>query len=126
MPLLKAGPGQIPDRHEGRCSCLSCNASRHLTEGDREIMEFFGIVQDQTVNSTQGDGPCILSPRLEGWVAACELYGVPSESRPRLVDMARTLFSGVYGHVSVHGLHRMDELSLASPKPDELEDAVNV
>jgi len=98
---------------------------RYLTKGDREIMDFYGIVQDQTVNLTpmgvDGGGPHVLSPRLEGWVAACDLYDIPSESRPHLVEMARTLFEGIHGRISVHGLHKRPLSAFAEPTPSDLD-----
>jgi len=92
-------------------------------------VSFFNAVQDQVVDLTpmgvEGGGPHMLAPRLEGWLAACEIYGVSSETRARTVELARVLFEGVHERLSVDGLHRMDEASLSEPRVcDVLEDVV--
>ena len=127
MPWLKASSIALPSSHErcGTTPCLACAASRHLTKGDMQIVDFFSVVQDQTVNLTpmgvEGGGPHVLAPRLEGWVAACELYEIPREDRAHMVQMARTLFEGVHGRVTVHDLHRIPVSALAEPTPGDLD-----
>ena len=77
-----------------------------LTPGDREIMEFFGLVQDQSVNMTPNgtaDGKVILIPNMVCWEAVCNLYAIPQESRRRLVEGARLLFDGVNELIRIDG-----------------------
>ena len=75
-------------------------------------MEFFSIVRDQMVN-TGMEGVPDLHPRLEGWLAACDLYGIPQHSRPTLIEMARILFDGIHELISFPGLHRLPAEDLA-------------
>ena len=88
-------------------------------------MDFLGIVQDQVTDLTpmgvEGGGPHVLAPRLEGWVAACDLYDVPKEARSQLVEMTRSLFAGLHGRLNVHGLHGLPDSMLREPTPDDLD-----
>lgn len=83
-------------------------------------MSFFGRVRDQYVDCAPfgtGDGGRVWRPRLEGWLAACELYDVPRGRRGELVDLARDLFEAVEGRLHVRGLHQLDPDELAPPEP---------
>jgi hypothetical protein len=121
VPLLNAHPGWP----EPLLAKYRSEAAENLTQSDREIMDFLSIVRDQTVDLTpfgvDGGGPHVLAPRLEGWVAACDLYNVPREARPHLVDMARSLFDGVHGRINVHGLHGFPVSQLREPTPEDLD-----
>jgi len=76
-------------------------------------MDFYGLVQDQTVNLSSGEP--YLTPRLEGWLAACDLYDVPQHLRAHLIDMARVIFGGVHDRMHVKGLVLIDPAELADP-----------
>ena len=88
-------------------------------------MDFLGIVQDQIVNiapmGVEEGGPSPIYPRLEGWLAACDLYDIPRSSRPSIVDLARALFDGVHGRITVHGLHMIPIDELEDPVEDDLD-----
>jgi hypothetical protein len=121
VPLKKANASWIPETH-GSCEqepCVECKAALYLTADDREIMTFYEAVADQTVNLTPNGAPnggaALLAPRLEGWVSACDLYGVPPFLRKTYVEMARLVFDGVQGRVSVHGLHKIKLEELEPP-----------
>lgn len=110
----------MPDDHSA-CSetpCLSCEADRRLDAGDKEVVAFFARVRDQYVDcapfGVEGGGR-LWRPRLEGWLAACELYDVPRERRGELVDLARDLFEAVEGRIAVRGLASLDPAELAAP-----------
>ena len=92
VPLL-AKPHAVPARHTRcrRTPCLECDAAAHLTEGDWRVVGFYGQVRDQLSNLTPMGKTQHLAPRLEGWVAACELYDVPRRGRSELIDAARYL-----------------------------------
>jgi hypothetical protein len=86
-------------------------------------MDFLDLVQDQTVNLTPmgGDGGAYhLAPRLEGWVAACDLYRIPIERRAYLVDQARFLFDATHGRVTVHQLYMIDQSEFEAPSLESL------
>ena len=88
-------------------------------------MEFYGAVQDQVVNmapmGVEEGAPSPLYPRLEGWLAACEINGVPQHSRAFYVEMARTLFDAVQGRSNVSGLFQMPAEELAPPPLDDVD-----
>ena len=86
-------------------------------------MRFYETVQDQIIDF--GGGPEASLPRLEGWAAACDLYNVPREDRPHLVDMARLLMSGMHDRVTVHGLARMVPDELSPPSIESVEDMIH-
>jgi hypothetical protein len=91
----------------------------NLTEEDWKIVSFFGRVQDQTVNLTPmgtESGESILAPRLEGWLAACEIYDVPAEGRADLIDAARCVFEGVHGRYKDGSVFRADIDQLEPPE----------
>lgn len=100
---------------------MGCKANANLTEDDRAAMEFFDVVRDQVIEGQPGPEGRVLYPRLEGWIAACDLYDVPKERRAHLVEMGRLLFGGVQGRVKVEQLHRIPEADLA-PLGDEYFD----
>jgi len=110
VPLLNAGPLDIPKIH-ARCAfdpCVQCSASRYLTGEDWRVVKFYSVVQDQVVNQTPlgvEGGRAVLTPRLEGWLAACELYRVGEEDREDLVTMARAIFDSVHGRNMEHQIH---------------------
>lgn len=136
MPLLSVDDRAYPGSHDGcvdeATSCIRCSAHRYLTEEDWAAVSFYGKVQDQSVNLTPmgvADGPAVLAPRLEGWVAACKLYGIPKADRADLIDVARAIFEGVHGRVPKSATLAMtlDELSddveietVPFPPPDEV------
>jgi len=119
---MKTSSSAIPNDHSGcagEVACLRCKAYGNLTREDFDIVDFYGKVQDQSVNLTPfgaGEGrPAIVSPRLEGWLAACELYGVPVDVRAGLVDDARFLFEAVHERVFVPGVHAIPSGELEPP-----------
>ena len=84
-------------------------------------MDFLGIVQDQVVNLAPPGGEWYLAPRLEGWVAACDIYCVPQGRRAQLIEMARILFEATNDRTNVQGLHRMPIHELTEPTLDEID-----
>jgi hypothetical protein len=88
-------------------------------------MDFLSIVQDQVVNlapmGVEEGGPSALYPRLEGWLAACDLYNIPQHSRPGIVEAARLLFAGIHDRTNVSGLHQMPVEELLEPGAEELD-----
>ena len=80
--------------------CLQCAAARNLTPEDWAVIDFFGHVQDQTVNLTPmgtKDGVAVISPRIEGWLAVAEIQDVPLHDRADVIDDARLVFEAVHG-----------------------------
>ena len=127
MPLLISGPGWVGTSHD-RCAefpCISCKASRNLTPADREIVDFYGVVHDQTVNLTpmgvQGGGAHVLRPSMIEWNATCDIYDVPKSRRAYLIEMARVVFDGVHGRLTVQGLHRIPDSDTRPPAAEDLD-----
>jgi hypothetical protein len=101
---------------------MGCKAKANLTEDDAAAMEFFNVVRDQVIEGQPGpEGQRVLYPRLEGWIAACDLYEIPRARRAALVETARVLFDGIHGRLKVEQLHRIPESDLA-PIGDEYFD----
>lgn len=80
------------------------------------MVEFYQTVRDQVVNQTpmgMEGGGVYLSPRLEAWVAACELLGVPTDSRRHLIATARFLHEAVEDRERSGSVHRLELDQLA-------------
>lgn len=107
MPLLKAKPGAIPRKHDAcrdeKTRCVECDARKYLVPADWRVIRYWYVVQDQVVNLTpQGleGGGWWLAPRLEAWIACCDMLGIEQKERLPLIDAARAL------HEMVHGRNR--------------------
>ena len=89
------------------------------------MIDFLRIVQDQVVNlapmGVAEGAPSAIYPRLEGWIAACDLYNIPQHSRAGLVEMARVLFDGVNDRMIVSGIHRIPESDLREVEEGEID-----
>lgn len=103
VPLLKAGPLQIPDDHTPCANakhelekCVACMARDGLTENDWTLIEFFRRLRDQVLNLTPFGTPkgqrLGLVPDLKNWLAACELYQIPVDDRANIIDECKWLF----------------------------------
>ena len=91
-------------------------------------MDFYGQVQDQSTNlapNGNADGEFIFVPRLEGWLAICELNSIPKHERPRLVEGARYLFEGMHGRLSSGGVFGKDPTELIAQPISALKDVIH-
>lgn len=83
------------------------------------MVEFFGRVQDQTVNLTPmgtETGQAIVVPRLEGWLAACELYEVPQEIRAEIIDLSRAMFEATQDRLNDREANRAAPEAMVPPE----------
>lgn len=95
------------------------DAEKHLTPDDRAVLRFYATCSDQLVNLFPFAEEQTLVPRLEGWLAACELLNVPRVERQRLIEMARVLHSGTQGQLSSDeklDAHLAEPYELAPPE----------
>lgn len=86
------------------------------------MVEFYQTVRDQVINQTplgMEGGGVYLSPRLEAWVAACDLLRVPPERRTQLIAATRFLHEAVEDRERSGSVYRMELEDLV---PVSLED----
>jgi hypothetical protein len=91
-------------------------AQANLVPNDWKIIEFYLFVSDQMINLTPAaaEKP-FLAPRLEAWLAACEVLDIPKEQRAWLIDKARLIHRIVEGREKITGLWEIDPAELAPP-----------
>lgn len=96
VPLVRAAGKEGTPTHDAATEA----AQKNLTTDDWDILEFYRMVADQYINQTPmgtKDGGVVLTPRMEAWVPACDVLGVPVAERQRVIWMARELFYAVSG-----------------------------
>lgn len=115
MPLLRAKPGAIPPVHDAcrEAPCLACGAAAEMVQEDWDVVDFWVAVQDQVVPlPILEDGAVYLAPRLEGWLAMCDLLGLDQARRRVLIEGATHLHELVHERVKNYMVHLMDPADL--------------
>lgn len=126
---MKQGASVLSHGHCDAQPCVECLARRYLTPEDWGVVTFYGKVQDQTINLTpngDAEGQYHFSPRLEAWLAVCELHNIPKDERPDLVSAARQLFEGMHGRSHESGLFRKQPEEMIAQPVETLGDVIHV
>lgn len=90
-----------------------------LEAEDWLVLEFFRNVQDQVVNLTPNgtaEGKFVFAPRIEGWLAVCEMLQVDKDFRMEVIEQARMIFEAVNERVWELGLFKLDPETLRAPE----------